>query len=74
MKAEERPESAESRTRYRSIRMGAAHKSLYSENYGDTRVSVVGSKRMKVYTDPETGELVIETRDGTIRLQKTDDD
>jgi membrane-associated protease RseP (regulator of RpoE activity) len=72
MTAEERPESAENRTSYRSIRTESAQKSLYSENYGDTRVNVVGTKRMKVYTDPETGELVIETRDGTVRLQKTD--
>jgi membrane-associated protease RseP (regulator of RpoE activity) len=72
MKAEKRPKSLSRRYGMPSFRTTDTRKQLYSGQYGDTRVDVTGSDRVKVYTDPETGELVIETRDGTVRLQKAD--
>jgi C-terminal processing protease CtpA/Prc len=72
MTAEERPVVDKRRRGFRASWSRYAHESLYSGKIGETQVDVVGSKRMKVYEDPETGELVIESRDGTVRLKKTD--
>jgi membrane-associated protease RseP (regulator of RpoE activity) len=47
-------------------------KTVYTGQFGTTSVNVTGSKQIKVYTDPETGELVIKTRDGVVRLKDKD--
>ena len=74
MTAEKRPKSLSSDNRLPTFRIAETRKQLYSGDFGKTRVDVTGSDRMKVYTDPETGELVIETRDGTVRLKDTEKD
>jgi membrane-associated protease RseP (regulator of RpoE activity) len=50
------------------------HRQVYSDRFGSTHVEVTGTSRIKVYTDPETGELVIKTRDGVVRLKDTKKD
>ena len=74
MTAEKRPKSLSSDNRLPTFRIAETRKQLYSGDFGKTRVDVTGSDRMKVYTDPETGDLVIETRDGTVRLKDTEKD